>query len=407
MKSFLFLGSLMAIALTAFAGNANAKTNAAADGNNAFAFAFFHRVEKPGANLFFSPISIRTAFAMVAEGAAGKTRTQLNDTFHFANDDLAGSVLQKQFAALSSAKDFQLNLANGIWIEKTFAVKQSFREALKKSFSSEIQSADFIHKANAEREKINRWVAEKTQQKIRHFFPPHSINASTRLTLANAVYFKGLWANRFDKAMTKNGDFHLANDEVVKTPMMRQAKHFDYAEDAKAQYVRLPCKGKRISMVIVLGNAAESAKAKSANDEQGKQFSAAPKISPKDLSAALKKMQSQEVAVSLPRFKLESSYKLTKTLKQMGVTNAFSDAADFSGIDGKRDLSISAAFHKAFISVDEKGTEAAAATGIVMRYMAVAPKILRANHPFLFFIMDDQTGAILFMGKFAKPESGE
>jgi serpin B len=369
------------------------------DGNNAFAVDLYGQLRKQNGNLFFSPESISTAFAMAYAGARGSTASAMAATLHFA---LPPERLHPAMGALLSSMNsahpgYQLRVADALWAEKDFHFLDDFLKLTASDYGAGFNRVDFKGAPEAARGTINQWVEQKTEDKIKDLLPAGSINAATRLVLTNAIYFKGDWQSPFQKASTADEDFHLSAAQTVKTALMHLTARFSYFNGGTFQALDIPYKSGELSMVVLLPNDVDGLAALE-----------------KSLTAAtLKQWTGQlrggsRVILTLPKFKMTRSFQLGKTLSDMGMAQAFEkNAADFSGMTGKRDFWISAAIHKAFIEVDEEGTEAAAATGIVMRPSAVArvqpPIVFRADHPFLFLIRDNRSGAILFLGRVVDP----
>ena len=369
------------------------------DGNNAFAVDLYGQLCKQNGNLFFSPESISTAFAMAFAGARGSTASEMAATFHFA---LPPDRLHPAMAALLSGLNsehpgYQLRVADALWAEKDLRFLDDFLKLTASDYGAGFNRVDFKTAPEAVRGTINQWVEQKTEEKIKDLLPAGSINAATRLVLTNAIYFKGDWQSPFKKAATADEDFHLSAAQTVKTSLMHLTSRFNYFNGGTFQALDIPYKSGELSMVVLLPNDVEGLAALE-----------------KSLTAdALKQWAGQlrggsRVILTLPKFKMTESFQLSKTLSELGMGEAFQkNAADFSAMTGKRDLWISAAIHKAYIDVDEEGTEAAAATGIVMRPSAVArlqpPIVFRADHPFLFLIRDNKSGGVLFMGRVADP----
>ena len=369
------------------------------DGNNAFAVDLYGQLRKQNGNLFFSPESLSTAFAMAFAGARGSTASEMAATFHFA---LPPDRLHPAMAALLSGLNsehpgYQLRVADALWAEKDFRFLDDFLKLTASDYGAGFNRVDFKAAPEAVRGTINQWVEQKTEEKIKDLLPAGSINAATRLVLTNAIYFKGDWQSPFKKATTADEDFHLSAAQTVKTSLMHLTARFNYFNGGTFQALDIPYKSGELSMVVLLPNDVEGLAALE-----------------KSLTAdALKQWAGQlrggsRVILTLPKFKMTQSFQLNKTLSELGMGEAFEkNAADFSAMTGKRDFWISAAIHKAYIDLDEEGTEAAAATGIVMRPSAVArvqpPIVFRADHPFLFLIRDNRSGGILFMGRVQNP----
>jgi len=254
---------------------------------------------------------------------------------------------------------------------------------------------NFATDAEGARKTINAWVEKQTRDKIKDLIQPGVLDSLTRLVLTNAIYFKGDWASPFKKDGTKDGDFFAADGQKVAAPMMHQTGHFGYLDGGELQALEMPYKGDALSMVVLLP------KAKDGLPALEKKLSATSAV------VWIAGLRKQQVQVAMPRFTTTAEFMLKETLSAMGMTDAFSDRADFSGMDGVKDLFISAVIHKAFVDVNEEGTEAAAATAVVMKStgMPAPPVEFRADHPFVFLIRDTRSGCILFVGRMANPKT--
>jgi serpin B len=373
-----------------------ADAQALVEGNNRFAFDLYSQLRTQTGNLFLSPYSVSTAFGMASAGAAGQTQEEMTRVLHFPPQE----KLHPTFGALQRSLDrgtqcggYELRIANRAWGQSGFPFVQAFLDVTREHYGAEMQQADFQHGAEAARQVINGWVEQQTNSKIRDLFPAGSIDQNTRLVLANAIYFKGLWARQFDRSQTTDAAFHLSASEVVSVPTMRREDKFRLARAEGVQMLELPYKGEDLSMLILLPDRIDGL----ADLEAG--------LSPERLRALLDGLSEHEVPVKLPRFKIASKFELPRVLSTMGMPSAFAPGeADFSAMDGRRDLYISAAYHQAFVEVNEEGTEAAAATGIGVGITSVPPSFT-ADHPFLFLIRDNVTGSILFLGRVADPRS--
>jgi serpin B len=351
-----------------------------------FAFQLYGQLSKTEGNLFFSPASIEAALQMAQEGAAGSTRNQFNAL-------LPANALTKSFPMVGT--NVTLESANAMWVNQNFPILGNFRSAVVEKHGAEIRPEDFTGQPDSERLKINKWVEEKTRNKIQDLLPEGSVTPMTRLLLVNAIYFKGNWLHAFDPEKTVTSPFQTLENEMVEVPMMQLAeKRFNYGENDCFQTLELPYEGNEVSMLLILPKRAE------ALSHVEECFAA------DNLEKCTAEMRRREVNVFLPRFKVESTFaSLKKHLASLGLTDAFSDQlADFSGIS-EQPLYISDVAHKAFVEVNEEGTEAAAATGIIMRTTALGPPpaVFRADHPFLFLIRKNDTGKILFMGRICDP----
>jgi serpin B len=291
------------------------------------------------------------------------------------------------------AEGFRLNVVNAIWGQKGFDFSPQFLDILAQNYRAGLRILDFINQTEQSRITINDWVSEQTEGRIKHLIPQGVIDQLTRLVLTNAIYFNAAWADRFDEKSTADGVFHAPNGDVT-VPMMKQTGSFAYAEADNYQAVELPYDGNQLSMVILLAR-------------EG-QFGAFEKsldwTTVKDIIGEL---QNRQVALTMPKFEFESSFGLKKTLTDLGMGVAFTSDADFSGMDGKRDLFIQDVIHKAFVSVDENGTEAAAATAVIvgLTAMPAEPVEVRIDRPFQLLIRDIQTGSVIFVGRVLEPAS--
>lgn len=367
-------------------------------GSNAFALDLYSQLDAVPGNLFFSPESISTAFAMAYAGAHGQTAAEMAHVFHFTlPPDRLHPAMGALLAAMNAPhQNYALSVANALWAQQDQHFLPAYTGLMKDSYGAGFHAVDFQSSPEAARATINAWVEKQTANKIQNLLGPGAVTPFTRLILTNAIYFKGAWLNPFDPRDTEPEDFHLSPKQTVKTPMMWRSGGFDYYDGGTFQALDIPYKGGGLSMVVLLPNAANGLAALE------KSLSAA------NLSQWLDKMEyTTKVNLSLPKFKMAQEFSLGSTLSAMGMPQAFSGAADFSGIDGQPGFTISAAIHKAFVDVNETGTEAAAATAIEMMATAMRdeppPIEFNANHPFLFLIRDNASGAILFMGRVADP----
>jgi serpin B len=391
------------------AGTAENDSNAIAGGISEFAFNLYGRikdlpaVKQTGGNLFFSPYSISTALAMTYTGARGNTAKEMAAVLKLPVEAensasrkkiaAAFGALQKQLQADKETSGYQLNIANALWGQKGYGFLPEFLELNKKYFGSGLNEVDFV-KSEEARKTINTWVEQQTKEKIKDLIPSGVLDSMTRLVLTNAIYFKGDWAIQFKEENTKETDFHVTSQKTVKVPMMYQKETFEYGEVDEMQLLQMPYKGDELSMLIILpGTIADLDSVEGKLDSQ-------------TLQSNMKQMRKCEVEVYLPKFKMTcGTLELKGLLREMGMKDAFSNAADFSGMDGKKDLFISNVMHKAFVEVNEEGTEAAAATGVGMKLLSLPapPPVFRADHPFIFFILDNRTNCILFMGRLVNP----
>jgi serpin B len=370
-----------------------------AGGNTAFALDLYARLKTVDGNLFLSPYSISTCLAMTFAGARGDTAAQMAQTLHFGTNQnqLAASFneLQEQLNQEQERNGMELDFANGIWAQKDHVFLAAFLDVARQSYGANLRQIDFRTRSETARTEINDWVGHETKGKITDLIQPGVVNPATQLVLVNAIYFKGQWAREFDKQNTANAPFSVTSTQKLPVPLMNLTADFKYAEVGGLQLLELPYAGDGFAMVVLLPRDVDGLK----NLEN--------LLNKQTLDHWLTQARELNVAVLLPKFKLAAQFSLAKPLGEMGMTDAFSPGADFSGMDGERDLFISAVVHKAFVDVNEEGTEAAAATGVVMRMNAVRmPRptpIFRADHPFIFLIRDLHSGSILFLGRVVDP----
>lgn len=373
-----------------------------ATGNSAFAFDLYRQLSGQDGNLFYSPYSISLAMAMTFAGARSETEAQIAETLHF---DLPQASLHPVFNAVSQKLEgraqsasqkgepgFTLNIANSLWGQADFEFQIEFLDLLAENYGAGMREVDFAQSEQA-RQLINDWVVDETEEKIKDLIPEGALNELTRLVLANAIYFKAAWQEQFEEGFTSKEDFTLLSGERVKVDLMRQSKGFAYANGEGYQVVELPYAGESAAMVILVPD-----------EGRFEEFEAA--LNAKTVEDIILSLEVKQIDLSMPKFRVESSFNLNETLSALGMPDAFSVAqADFSGMTGKPDLYISSVVHKAFVDVNEEGTEAAAATGVVMglKSMPVESIPLRIDRPFIFLIRDRATGTILFMGRVLDP----
>ncbi|MHC4445338.1 MAG: serpin family protein [Planctomycetota bacterium] len=368
------------------------------EGNNRFALDLYGQLREEKGNIFFSPYSISTALAMTYAGAKGNTAKQMADVLKFELDNErlhpAFSAIINQLNAGGKKGAYQLSVANALWGQKGEGFLAEFIDLLNSSYRAGLNEVDFVNNTEAARKTINDWVEKQTQDKIKELIKRNVLNSSTVLVLTNAIYFKGSWALQFKKQQTRDEDFTLADGKKAKVPMMHQQARFKYMAGDDFQVLELPYVGDDLSMVVFLPEKADGLR----DFER--------KLNDGNLAKWLSKLRKQEVIVVLPKFKMVSEFELAKVLNSMGMVDAFnSQRADFSGMNGRRDLFISKVLHKAFVEVNEEGTEAAAATAVMMTKGGPRLTVFRADHPFLFLIRDMRSGSILFIGRIHNPSS--
>jgi serine protease inhibitor len=369
------------------------------EGNQTFACELYAQLKAKEGNLFFSPHSISTCLAMTYAGARGDTEKQMAAVLHFnqKQDQLhsAFGALQRQLNEASARKGVELSVANALWAQKGHPFLSEFLKIGTSQYSAKLNQTDFKTQPDAAIQEINRWVAQKTTDKIQDILAPGSLDDSTRLALVNAIYFKGEWGKAFNKSSTFPHPFYLNKNREVSIPLMYRTDKVRYMEDDSIQAVELPYKGNELSMVILLP----------ADIEGCSQLENSLDV--RNLSNWLNKMKPQEVHLLVPRFKMESSFNLLPVLEKLGMRDAFNGSANFSGMDGTTDLFISLVSHKAWVEVTEEGTEAAAATAVAVSFKGKSDEpqrpTFRADHPFIFLIRHNRSGSILFLGRLADP----
>lgn len=377
-----------------------ADIQAVSDANNQFAINFFNnqQAKKPSQNIFFSPYSLSTALAMTYEGATGDTAKEMEKVLHFPDKE----TLRKGSAGIynqinstntdNQAKSYALNTTNALWLQQDFELKPEFTQNVNRFYGGDVTLLDFKNSPETSAKTINRYIEKETNEKIKNLVSADLIKKA-KLVLTNAVYFNGTWTTPFDAEFTKDMPFHLTSGKSVNTPFMTQfGEHFPYYENDSLQLLSLPYKGDELSMLVIL-------------PKQGKTIHSA--LTASHLQKWRSNMSREPINLYLPKFKLEQSYELAKDLQTMGMPNAFSDDAEFTQMSNTA-LKISEVIHKAFIDVNEKGTEAAAATAVIAVEAAAVmeppkPKKFKADRPFTFVIQQNATGNILFMGRVNDP----
>lgn len=362
-----------------------------------FAFELYGAIAKDGGNICFSPFSVSTAFAMAYAGAAGETAAEFERVFGFNERTHAGNgAIINEIASLPDEAGRFVS-ANSIWPRNDFRLADEFKSTMLGSYGALVSPQDFADDAEGARRRINDWVSDHTEGKIGDIMPPDSVSASTAMVLVNAVYFNAPWAKKFDRGATDREIFHAASGDV-EVDMMSQLDTMSYTSADKFDAVKLPYSYGAFSMTVVLPHEGVDLA-----DVEGE-------LSAELLADVDERARRERVSLRLPKFRIESSFGLADTISELGAKSAFSaSAADFSRMNGERDLFISAAQHKAFIEVGEEGTEAAAATGIGINLTSVRepdpekPKIFHADRPFFFVVRDELSGAVLFAGRFARP----
>jgi serpin B len=373
-------------------------------GNSEFAFALYQQAVPEDGNVFYSPYSISLALAMTYAGAKGQTADGMAQTLHFMlpSDRLhpAFNKLALELESRSRSKDldpdqvFQLNVANSLWGQSGFAFEQEFLDTLARNYAAGMRLVDYAKDAAGARKEINEWVSRSTNQKIKDIIPPGALDALTRLVLANAVYFQAAWLHPFESDATQQGPFRLMDGTTVDVPMMHEQASLRTMHGEGYRAVELPYAGYQLSMLILL-------------PDEGAFDGLEAKLDAALVDSTLQALQSGQVILAMPKFKFEWSQSLAGGLNALGMREAFDpQAADFSGMDGRRDLYITDILHKAYVAVDEDGTEAAAATVVIVGATSIQPAppiAFTIDRPFFFLIRDNPTGTILFVGRVTDP----
>ena len=367
---------------------------------NAFAFdlyrAFSADEKEAGKNLFFSPISVHTAFSVLYEGARGNTAQQLLEVFRFEPDRGARHEAVASATGLLNRGDghSELSLASALWQAEWFEPYDSYLEAARGAYGATVDTVDFTDKDDAV-PKINAWASDNTHGKIKDAISQNDVSGNTAMVMINAIYFKGTWTTTFPDGSTRASTFTREDGSPVLADFMEVTAWFAYATYDGYQVLRMPYEGDRLSMLVVLPDEA---------DGLGR---LAEGLSATALDGWITGMEHREVRVVMPKFEARTDYDLKSTLMSMGVTDAFGGSADLTGIaeeGGKGGLYVDKAFHSAYVAVDEKGTEAAATTAFAVAIEEPPPTpTFVADRPFLFVIHDSETGAMLFVGRLADP----
>jgi len=394
----IIIATISIISPFAFA-DANGDLQTVVKGNNAFGFELYQELKGKEGNLFFSPYSISTALAMTYAGARGQTEREMAEVLRFSLEQetlhSSFSKLQSDLNAIQNKGRIKLSIANSLWAQEGYHFLDTFFDLNKKYYGASLNFVDFATQTEAPRKTINIWVENKTQQKIKKLIKKGMIDSLTTLVLCNAIYFKGDWSSQFDKERTADADFSISSAKTIKAPMMSQKSEFKFKDFGNFSAIGLPYEGNDLSMIIFLPKEIDGLvelERNLTNDNV--------KVWIDKLIASYK----SKIFVSLPKFKTTCEFELSEILGGMGMPSAFSlPPADFYGMTGKKDLFISKVIHKAFLDVNEEGTEAAAATAVIMPPGISKLLIFRANHPFVFLIRENQTGSILFIGRIIDP----
>ena len=370
-----------------------------AESNNLFAIDLFKQIQSKSENLIFSPYSIGTVLAMIYSGSGGKTATEMGDVLYFPQQEVLDPVesgMRMSILATDTMPGTDFRLANAIWVQEGFSFLPAYLDRVEKYYDAPLTLVDFVETSNREesRIKINYWVEEKTNNRIRDLIQPGILDASTRLILTNAIYFNGGWMFPFDKEATSPSLFHISKQESINTDFMHQTRSYPYYEDEEIQAIGLPYENNRMVLMVILPKSIEGWRLIS------------QVIDHERINLVISELGTRVVQLSLPKFRSELQINLRDELTSMGMGTAFSRYADLSGMTGEKNLYVDDVIHKAFIEVNETGTEAAAATAAIIGLKSSLvddPVRFNADHPFVFFLLDRRTGCIIFTGRLVKP----
>lgn len=375
--------------------------NAVVRGNNAFALDLYKQLRHQEGNFVFSPYSISVGLAMTYAGAEGQTATEISQVLRFPQQpESLHSALATLSAELNTSEEqgFQLMMANRLWGQKGFSFLNTFREITQNYYGAELEELDFVKYAPQARQTINQWVEQQTQNKVRNLIAANNLDSLTRLVLTNAIYFKGTWVNKFQVDQTEENRFSVTPDVQVDVPMMYQLNdrwELRSLELDNLQGLELPYVGNKIAMVILLPKQVDGL---AAIEQQ---------LTTDNLQNWLGSLSKGEgnLEIWLPKFKCDSKFDFEQVFSEMGMASAFDQAsANFSGLNGKKDLFLENVIHKTVVEVDEFGSEVAAATAIPGGTRG-RTTTFRADHPFIFMILDKNSGSILFLGRVVNPLS--
>ena len=395
----ILLGMVIILPKSAVIAQENSDLQALVKGNNAFALDLYAQLKTQEGNLFLSPYSISTALAMTFSGARGTTEKQMADVLHFTleQEQLHSEFHDLQIQLKNYVKEgIELNIANALWFQTGYNLLKDFLELTEEHYDAGLNHVDFAKDCEAARRKINIWVEQKTNNRIQKLIKPRMINALTCLVLTNAIYFKGEWVNQFEEKLTQENPFYITPEITVDVPMMNQEDRFKYFESDELQVLEVPYKGDDLSMVILLPIKKDGL------------TELEDSVNTDRLQEWMNALAWRQVTVFFPKFTMTCEFKLGSALADMGMPIAFTDEANFSGMTGGKDLFISKVIHKAFVDVSEEGTEAAAATAVIMEGLTsvvepTPPTVFRADRPFIFVIRDNHSGSILFIGRLVDP----
>ncbi|MCK4666622.1 serpin family protein [Candidatus Dependentiae bacterium] len=405
MKKVLFIFLVFTLALNLFAfgaseqSNSNAKFEELISGNSQFAIDMFLKItesKKVDENIFFSPFSISTALGMTYAGARGTTAQEMAKALHFtlSQKDLH-PLISDLLAEINKGGDaYSLVTVNALWGQTGYPFNKEFKDLIKKYYDGGFKEVDFAGAIEKSRKIINDWVEKNTKHKIKDLLHKGDITPLTRLVLTNAIYFKGSWEEEFDKKLTSEEKFYTESKKSIKVDMMHKIAKFNYFEGKDFQTVELPYKGDKLSMMIILPTDRDGIK------DLEKQFTL------KNLNTWRNNLRKEKINLSIPKFTINTRYYMKEYFKKLGMKLAFTNGADLSGIEPQKELYIYKIIHQAFVEVNEEGTEAAAATAVVVNLKSVPRPIPKftADHPFIFLIIYKPNNSILFLGEVVNPK---
>jgi serpin B len=370
-----------------------------AEANNNFAFDLYHVIkEKEKGNIFYSPYSIFSALAMTYEGADEKTREEMGSVLHVPKDEILRSGFYGIYEIVNKReKEYDLNAGNALWVHFDYPFLEEYVDLIEKEYRGKVSNLDFVRKTEISRTTINKYIEEKTNNRIKNLLSEGTLNPLTRMVITNAIYFKGKWKFEFDERETKELDFYIEPETSIKTEIMfmiPEEEKFNYLETEYLQILELPYHGEDVSMFIFLPKESINKIEDVLNFEKIKEYKERMELTKID-------------GIYLPKFEFDTKYFMKEVLISLGMNDAFFDGvANFSRMDGTRNLVVDNVIHQAYIGVDEQGTEAAGATAVVMRLtsMPEEERIFMANRPFFFIIQENRTEAILFLGRVINPK---
>jgi serpin B len=365
--------------------------------NNEFALDLYRSLNKgEGENIFYSPYSIFSALSITYEGSREKTAEEIASVLHLPEEDVLRSGFGALYNQINKEKEYELNTANALWAQKDYPFLEEYIDVIRQSYGGEVTNLDFVRETEKSRETINEYIEEKTNDRIKDLIPQGILSPLTRMVITNAIYFKGKWKLEFDKEDTRELDFYLTSENSVKTEMMfmkPEEEKFNYLETEEIQVIELPYQGEEVSMFVFLPKGDIEIIESELNSEKLKEYKEGM-------------IKTEMDGIYLPKFEFDTKYFMKETLISMGIDSAFFyGKADFSKMDGTKELVIDDVIHQAYVGVDEEGTEAAGATAVIIG-LTSAPsneKIFMADHPFIFIIQENKTESILFIGRVSDP----